>query len=211
MNRFILLALPALIGPTLIGLSPPALAQNNPAALQAPGIVPDKAGKAGRAPEGPPPALPGARAEPSAVAPAGKNVGDLPPTEALFDAINRGDLPAAKEAVNRGADLNGNNVLGLNPLELAVDLGRNDISFLLLSLRGGSGYSTTRGPGPAAKPPTRAERMAADRAERLERTRVRAVSAAPPVATPPQTARLFGANGGAPIPQAGFLGFDAGR
>ena len=211
--RLTLIALiaPPLIGLTLISVPIAAYAQGNPAALQAPGIVPDKAGKVGKAPDAAPRAVPGARAEPTAVAPAGKNVGDLPPTEALFDAINRGDLPAAKDAVNRGADLNGSNVLGLTPLELAVDLGRNEISFLLLSLRGGSGYTTSRGPAAAPKPPTRAERMATDRAERLERTRVRAVTAAPAIATPPQTARLFSGNGGAPVPQAGFLGFDAGR
>jgi ankyrin repeat protein len=60
---------------------------------------------------------------------------DLNPTAALFDAINRGSLGAAKEALNRGADMEGHNVLGQTPLDMAIDLNRNDITFLLLSLR----------------------------------------------------------------------------
>ena len=35
------------------------------------------------------------------------SAGDLQPTDALFDAINRGDIAAARDALNRGADLNG--------------------------------------------------------------------------------------------------------
>ncbi len=162
-----------------------------------------------------PPALPGARAEPTAVAPPTKVVTDMPPTEALFDAINRGDLQTARDSVSRGADLNGTNVLGLTPIELAVDLGRNQISFYLLSLRGGAAGSTTSGPPGPAKPPTRAERLAADRAaaqaaraERSSRSRSAVAEAAAPV---PQTARLFVGGGGTPVPQAGFLGFDSGR
>ena len=61
----------------------------------------------------------------------------MEPNEALFDAINRGDIGAARDAISRGADLQGHNILGMTPLELSVDLGRNDISFLLLSMRAG--------------------------------------------------------------------------
>jgi hypothetical protein len=82
-----------------------------------------------------PPALPGSRVEKTEPAPAAPGAADLPPTEALFDAINRGDMLSARDAINRGADLNGHNVLGLSPLDLSVDLGRNEITFLLLSLR----------------------------------------------------------------------------
>jgi len=153
----------------------------------------------------PPPALPGARAEPTAVAPAERNAADLPPTEALFDAINR------------GADLNGTNVLGLTPLDLAIDLGRNEISFLLLTLRGGSGFNTAGAPGPTA-PQTRAQRQAAARAERddaraaARETRAgHAVAARASSGPSPQAPRLFAGQGGTPVPQAGFLGFDAGR
>ena len=88
----------------------------------------------------------------------------MEPTEALFDAINRGDIAAARDAISRGAELNGHNILGMTPMELSVDLGRNDISFLLLSMRGTdngrSGQPTRRRTRtkpaldrPAARPP----------------------------------------------------------
>ncbi|UMM63601.1 ankyrin repeat domain-containing protein [Aristophania vespae] len=60
---------------------------------------------------------------------------DLNPTAALFDAVNRGSLVAAKEALSRGADVNAKNVLDQTPLDLSIDLGRNDIMFLLLSMK----------------------------------------------------------------------------
>lgn len=60
---------------------------------------------------------------------------DVEPTSALFEAINRGSVAAAKDAVNRGADLGGHNILGQTPLEMSIDLNRNPITFLLLSLR----------------------------------------------------------------------------
>ena len=86
----------------------------------------------------PPPTLPGSHAQSVPVVPADKAVGDLNPNSALFDAINRGDTVAARDALSRGADPEAHNVLGLTPIELSVDLGRNDISFLLLSLRANS-------------------------------------------------------------------------
>jgi hypothetical protein len=99
-----------------------------------------------------PPALPGARVNKSEAAPAEPGAADLPPTEALFDAINRGDMLSARDAVNRGADLNGHNVLGLSPLDLSVDLGRNDITFLLLSLRPANPTVAATGQGAPAAP-----------------------------------------------------------
>ncbi len=167
--------------------------------------------------QAPPPALPGARAEPTVMTPADKSSADMPPNEALFDAINRGDLATAKDSLNRGADLNARNVLGLTPLDLAVDLGRNQISFLLLSLRGGAGYATTSGPAESIPPArmTRAQRAAAARAARADGdgegvTAVAARPPAPPVLRMPPRAA---GQGGAPVPQAGFMGFDtnAGR
>ena len=83
----------------------------------------------------PPPALPGA-ASTGSPAPANHAPVDMEPTDALFDAINRGDIATARDAISRGADLHGQNILGMTPLELSIDLGRNDISFLLLSMRG---------------------------------------------------------------------------
>lgn len=205
MNRI----MPALLLATL-AVPFAALAQGGPASPFKPvGGTPKPASGIPRQPA--PPALPGSRGEPDAVTPAERAAADMPPTEALFDAINRGDLATARDSLNRGADLNATNVLGLSPLDLAIDLGRNEISFLLLSLRGGGGYSAARvpaaAPAPVARTLTRAERAEAARAERASRQ----VSARAATPTAPQTARLFAGNGGAPSPQAGFLGFDGGR
>ena len=192
--------------------APNAFAQTaNLGSMQTPGFNPGRGQKPEKGVrETPPPALPGSRAEPTAVVPADRVAADMPPTEALFDSINRGDLPAAREAISRGADLQGANVLGLTPLELSVDLGRNEISFLLLSLRGGSSGTAQAGAPPStAKPPTRAaERRATAQAERTRRTQI---VARPAVTAAPQAPRLFVGNGGTPNAQAGFLGFDSGR
>ncbi len=209
--------LPFLLLPVLVA---PALGQTMPGGGQRNGGAPKSAAPEVKK-EAPPPAVPGARAEPTAVAPADRNAADLPPTEALFDAINRGDLPTARDAINRGADLNGTNVLGLTPLELAVDLGRNEISFVLLTLRGGNGYTTSHAPA-APVPQTRAERQATARAARVAARGGKtddftgpagggAVAVRSAASQTPQAARLFAGQGGTPIPQAGFLGFDAGH
>ena len=161
----------------------------------------------------PPAAVPGARARPDTVAPADRASADLPPTEALFDAINRGDIVSARDAVSRGADLDGTNLLGLTPLELSVDLGRNDISFLLLSLRGpGCGSASSRGPGAGDAPPapqTPAERRRA-LAEARKEAQAQARQAKMQTAAAPvhQGPALFAGNGGTAVPSAGLLGFD---
>lgn len=187
----------------LIALSPLALTSTTHAQLIAgPGL----SGKAQPAKPvaKPPPALPGAQTDADRVTPSEKSATDMPPTEALFDAINRGDIASARDAISRGADLNGHNLLGMSPMELSIDLGRNNISFLLLSYRGAEGGAaparTAQSPLSAKKPPPplRAERRAAGPVRE---------AAAPAVKNP----RLFADDGGAPIPSAGFLGFDAGR
>ncbi len=170
----------------------------------------------GKAPDRPaPPAIPGAQSRPDAAAPADRAAADLPPTEALFDAINRGDLMTAKDAISRGANLEGRNLLGLSPLELSVDLARNDISFLLLSLRGGS--DSSRGPAsaqaaPSASPAPPQRRF---RGAPVTASTARLVARRPGVdarsssATGRQAPPLFAGNGGTPQPNVGFLGFDA--
>ena len=157
-----------------------------------------------QAPSAPAPALPGlaARRAPAPI-PADPSV-SLSPNAALFDAIARGDLGAAREAVARGANIDARNALGLTPLDAAVDQGRNEIAFYLLSAR-----DVARGPEeppPSAAPPPL--RTAPPRREPP-----RALAAPPPVAGPavPRTAVLWAGNGGAPQPEIGFLGFDAGR
>lgn len=202
-------SIPVLLALAALHALPAAAQTANPAAIQTPGYrlgQSPKSEKAVRGPE-PPPALPGSRAESAGAAPAQRPLAEMPPTEALFDSINRGDLAGARDAVSRGADLGGTNVLGLTPLELSVDLGRNEISFLLLSLRGSSGFNARPAEAMAApKAPSRAERAAAARAERAQRSQV---AARPAIDKAPQAPRLFSGDGGAPNPQAGFLGFDS--
>jgi hypothetical protein len=152
----------------------------------------------------PPPALPGA-ASVGGAAPASRLATDMEPTEALFDAINRGDIGAARDAISRGADLQGHNVLGMTPMELSVDLGRNDISFLLLSMR-----STDDGRGrQPATTHTAAKPLPTRQAKQVPTRPAARVAASTPA--PAQTARLFSGDGGAPNPNAGFLGFDSSR
>lgn len=161
-----------------------------------------------------PDAIPGSRARQPA-APATRALTDMAPNDALFDAINRGDIAAARESLNRGADLNAVNILGMTPMELSVDLGRNDISFLLLSMRGedsGRGSNLVR--REAAAPAASATRIAATRTATPTRSSVVARKAAlskpTPVAMKPvPRPKLFANDGGAPLPGAGFLGFDA--
>ena len=153
----------------------------------------------------PPEAVPGARAREPA-APATHSTGDLSPNESLFDAINRGDIAAARDALNRGAELDAVNVLGLTPMELSVDLGRNDISFLLLSMRGDDAdtSSPTIGRSQAAGVKGRQAAKPAPKAA------AKAAAARVPVQIKPVVApKLFANDGGTPLPTAGFLGFDS--
>jgi len=159
----------------------------------------------------PPPVLPGTKVSPEAAAPI-ISPADMSPTEALFDAINRGDVGAARDAANRGADLNGRNILGLTPLELSVDLGRNNISFMLLSMRDGDTASRTLARNGTESGGTEAGDSVL-RAGTVPRAVRRARVAAAPAAdeSAAEAPRLYSGNGGTPIPSAGFLGFNEGR
>jgi hypothetical protein len=177
-------------------------------------------GRAGRvanapekAPEPVPDAIPGSKPR-EAAAPATRPAGDMKPTDALFDAINRGDIASARDALNRGADLNGVNILGMTPMELSVDLGRNDISFLLLSMRGedsdrGSRAVGRGSPEPAAHASKNAQ--TAKSATAAKPISGRATQAANTAVAPKAVAtpKLFANDGGTPLPSAGFLGFDS--
>ena len=174
----------------------PAMAQlNGPRAINPKGLVVPKT-------EQQPAALPGARSVP---APADRSNAalNLRPNEALFDAVNRGDIGSAREALNRGADIEARNVLGATALELSVDLGRNDITFLLLSMRG----SGTRNPPPPAAAPVAAPVAAATpRPAPAPRPVVAQIAPTPTPKTPaPRTA--YSSDPGTPAPQSGFLGF----
>jgi hypothetical protein len=155
-----------------------------------------------------PDAVPGDKARAPA-APSTHVAGDMQPTDALFDAINRGDIASARDALNRGADLNGVNVLGMTPMELSVDLGRNDISFLLLSMRGEDSGRGSRAVGRDAGAGAPAPRTAAAKAV-MSKSGGRSKSTEMPVASrPTATPKLFANDGGTPLPNVGFLGFDS--
>lgn len=199
MRRILLLA------PLALTLLP-----DGPALAQFSGPPPEQARTAPRQP----PALPGIAARRAIEPIPGDPNANLSPTAALFDAINRGDLPAARDAVNRGASLDERNVLGLSPIDAAVDQGRNEILFYLLSARGSS--RVQQAPPEASLSP--AQRAARDRAAAVEAERsARAAAAAlgagsgPRGPAPVTRPRLFANDGGAARPEAGFLGFDAGR
>ena len=134
-------ALPAVLSVAAMLLATPALAQmapgtNSSGTLTGP-VVGTSQGSIHK--EAPPPALPGARTTDNDPAPADRPASEMKPTDALFNSVNRGDITSARDAIARGADLDAQNVLGLTPIDLAVDLGRNDITFLLLSLRTNAG------------------------------------------------------------------------
>ena len=148
-----------------------------------------------------PPALPGVAARrgqapiPAETPPSGMN-----PNDALFDGINRGDIGTVRDAVSRGADVNARNALGLTAVDAAVDQGRPEVMFYVLSVRGMAGNAAppqqgmpTRGPAPRVRtpPPVRE-------------------AALPVAAATPRLPQLWQSNGGAPQLGIGFLGFDAG-
>jgi hypothetical protein len=147
----------------------------------------------------PPPAIPGAVTD-EATATSGHASVDMEPTAALFDAINRGDMTAAKEALGRGADMNGKNVLGQSPLEMAIDLNRNDITFVLLSMR------NTENGAPVASIQTASVSASGsdDAAGPPVKTKGKHGHAVAGLAPKPQR---YAADGGAPKPEIGFLGF----
>ena len=146
----------------------------------------------------PPPGLPGAQLNKDRVAPSERPATDMQPTDALFDSINRGDIAAARDSLARGADWNAKNVLGLTPLDQSIDLSRNDITFLLLSLRGASAPQVSSGPAPSA--PKGAAKTAA--AKPVPRP-----AAEPATPRPMAQVRQQPTGGGTPNPQSGFLGF----
>jgi hypothetical protein len=156
----------------------------------------------------PPSALPGTRTEKVVPAPSDRIATDMAPNEALFDGINRGDIASVKDAISRGAELNERNILGLTPIDLSVDLGYNDITFLLLSMRGSDGQ---RGPPPTTGPKSaKADLRALARSEaKSAKTSSKAAQGiAPP---PPAAPKLFANDGGSPVPSAGFLGYGSQR
>ena len=156
------------------------------------------------APREQPPALPGVAARRGQAPIAAETPpSSMNPNDALFDGINRGDISTVRDAVARGADVNARNALGLTAVDSAVDQGRPDVMFYVLSIRGMAGNAAP--PPDRAGPPPRAQPTARTRTPPPERdtpTQVATVT--------PRLPQLWQGNGGAPQPSIGFLGFDAG-
>jgi hypothetical protein len=152
----------------------------------------EKEAEQAAAAKAPPPAIPGAAANPDAVIPADRASADLAPNDALFDAITRDDLNAARDAMNRGAELQAHNVLGQTPLDASIDLNRNAITFLLLSLRGADGVSSR----PATASPVQTVTAKSNHTKHGKTTHATLAST-----------NATQADGGTPKPEAGFLGF----
>lgn len=140
----------------------------------------------------PPSALPGAESDDEDQSHARL---DLNPTAALFDAINNGSLMAAKEALNRGADVDAKNVLEQTPLDMAIDLGRNDIMFLLLSMR------TYNPDGHLMGDVHHGDITEGDNTHHMKINGQAGISATP------HMAKKLLIDGGKPNPPEGFLGF----
>lgn len=194
---------PLVIGILTVGMTVPASAQSGiGSGVLGPGSSTAGAPQQNGAPAPRrPAAVPGSRTEKTAPALPERLASDMAPNEALFDGINRGDMAYVKDAISRGANLSARNILGLTPLDLSIDLGRNDITFLLLSLRGADSASAPPS-GKSAKSILQAAGQPESRKSRPARSAREIVSPPPPAAP-----KLFANDGGTPVPEAGFLGF----
>ncbi len=214
--RIVLLAVSALVGVSAFAAIAGAQGIEN-RAVNGPVVKPPGVSGSSNAP---PPGLPGAAVGADRVTPSNGAAADLPPTEALFDAINRGDLNSARDAIARGADYNGRNILGLTPLDQSIDLSRNNITFLLLSLRGASAETvrsaktlSSGGGQSGAAGAKGGSKMAVQPAPRPVAPKAAVASNGPSAAQvvtsrQPQAAAPAGVGDrGTPSPQNGFLGF----
>lgn len=182
----------------------PANAQSMGDMISKPGTaIPGPKRGAGQAPEKQPDSLPGARPQSDRVTPSARSSAEMSPNDALFDAINRGDIADARDAVTRGAELNATNILGLTPIDLSVDLSRNDITMFLLSLRGADKSSRMVATS-APNKPGKSVRAVASRPAPAPRF---AAAAKPVPVDPPVRRQMVSADPGTPAPQVGFLGF----
>ncbi len=126
------------------------------------------------------------------------------PTKLLFSAINHGDYTQARAAVSRGANLNARNALDETPIELAVELNRNNITFMLLSVRAeegpsGGGANGDNDTGQSTRTIAATTRPTIHRSQPAMTYHAQQTRVQPNAALPDQP--------GIPNPAAGFLGF----
>jgi hypothetical protein len=169
--------------------------------------------------------LPGARA----TAPVKQGPIDadlLSPTAELFDAINRGDISAARDALARGADLNAKDAVGQTPVDVSIQLGRNNITFLLVTLMKAGDTQFSEPQGAMNQPPANVMGLSAKDAQAASTpvsflngpapkatasrhpARAQTASTAPRPSTSQDYAAASGGSG-TPVPSAGFVGFGA--
>ena len=169
--------------------------------------------------------LPGARAT-APVKQGPIDAGLLSPTAELFDAINRGDVSAARDALARGADLNAKDAVGQTPVDVSIELGRNNITFLLVTLMKAGNTEFSEPQGAMNQPPANVMGASAKdtqtastpvsflnaTAPKVPAKRHQAHTHTASAAPQPSTGQDYAAAGGgsgAPVPSAGFVGFGA--
>lgn len=161
----------------------------------------------------PPPALPGA-AGADQISASSVAIDNENPTKVLFSAINHGNYAEARAAVSRGADLRAKNALDETPIQLSVELGRNDITFMLLSvLHENRGVSTGVSTG-VTLPINAASRVTTAHGRSIRRTAQRPASMSAPRSdhenSLTMTAPAPSNPAGIAAPAKGFLGFGNG-
>lgn len=141
----------------------------------------------------------------------------MSPTAELFDAIDRGDVTAARDALARGADLNARDAVGQTPVDVSIQLGRNAITFLLVTLMRAGDTTYSEPAGPMAQPPANTLGMSPQDlkasstpisffnapAGKTPRRGQHATDHAAAVVVPP-------GGPGVAVPAAGFVGFGSG-
>ncbi len=170
------------------------------------------------------PGLPGARRG-GVVNKSAINADLLSPNDELFDAIDRGDVTTARDAVARGAELTATNAVGQTPTDESVALGRNDITFLLVTLLHANGSEITDEQGPMNMPPPNTLGLSSKDVKTVStpvsffsapaprtapgHSRSRYASAESPaaMAEAPGSVPAASYSAGAPVPSAGFVGF----
>ena len=181
-----------------------------------------KGGSGVGAPQPSAPGLPGAR--PAGVVSRGIINSDLlSPNDQLFDAIDRGDTSAARDAIARGAELDATNAVGQTPIDESVSLGRNEITFLLVTLLHAGGSNITDAQGPMAMPPPNTLGLSS-KDERAVSTPVSFFGSQNPATATRRKTHYFASASenateaapaapsyadttGTPVPSAGFVGF----
>lgn len=222
----ILGAVPGLIAGLALAIALPGHAARAQSALPQPTSMGPvvQGGNGGQQAQPSPAGLPGARNS-GPVKQGNIDTSLLSPDDELFDAINRGDINAARDALARGADLQARDAVGQTPVDVSIALGRNNITFLLVTMLKAGGGDLSEPQGPMAQPPANTLGMSSKeqkaistpvsffnpepttttKTKQKSRYGMEPKAAAVPAAAQPATTYAGGT--GAPVPAAGFVGF----